>query len=232
MLTSRRPESLKVFTNGDGPHRQRGGNFTTLPQHLKQLGYRSIGMGKSFHQEESDAPFSWSEPYYIAPNKDDWRLDVSWLIVNESDLTEPLPDMYVTQEAVRRIEELAPAAVTRDQPFFMTVGLQKPHLSMYAPSRFFDMYPPENIQLPVNDFAPVNQPEISWNNCPEKNRYNDLTSFDWAFNQTLPDDYVLDLRRAYYSCVTYMSGSGSVRSLSFTINQDTSSRQSSLFGAM
>lgn len=36
-----------------------------------------------------------------------------------------------------------------DKPFFMAVGLYKPHNPWTAPKRFFDLYPLESLQLPV-----------------------------------------------------------------------------------
>jgi len=41
----------------------------------------------------------------------------------------------------------------KDQPFFLACGFVKPHSPPTAPKRFYDMYPLDKIQLPV-DFAP------------------------------------------------------------------------------
>ena len=72
MLTSRRPEVTRVFTN-KRYWRNSGGNFTTLPQYFKNNGYTSLGFGKVYHGKESshndDAP-SWSQPFYLPPFSD------------------------------------------------------------------------------------------------------------------------------------------------------------------
>ena len=44
------------------------------------------------------------------------------------------------------------------KPFFMAVGFYRPHIPLYAPAKYFDLYPLESIQLPMttpNDLADV-----------------------------------------------------------------------------
>jgi hypothetical protein len=67
ILTSRRPDTSMTWSVT--PHeywRQRGGNFTTLPQYFRdELGYLTLGIGKLFHPGEAsgnnDVQFSWSD---------------------------------------------------------------------------------------------------------------------------------------------------------------------------
>ena len=60
---------------------------------------------------------------------------------------DPLPDEAVAAWFARRLGELAQAEDGR--PFFMACGFIRPHTPLYAPKRFFDMFPPETVQLPV-----------------------------------------------------------------------------------
>lgn len=46
LLTSRRPDTTGVTTALGSYWRKVGGNFTSLPQHFKNNGYTSVGMGK------------------------------------------------------------------------------------------------------------------------------------------------------------------------------------------
>ena len=56
-----------------------------------------------------------------------------------------LPDEMHAQWAVRKIRELE--AKSGDQPFFLTIGFVRPHTPLYAPKKYFDMFPLEEIEL-------------------------------------------------------------------------------------
>ena len=39
-------------------------------------------------------------------------------------------------------------------PFFLAVGFHKPHLPFVAPEKFYELYNPADINLPVNQQPP------------------------------------------------------------------------------
>ncbi|MBN1562520.1 MAG: sulfatase [Anaerolineae bacterium] len=124
----------------------------TLPQHFMQHGYRTLRAGKVFHYDD---PASWDEVYdaeRIAgidsfdrahpahngiaglPEELDWGpLDLS-----DEDLT----DWQVVNWAAERLDR------GFDQPFFMGVGLYRPHLPWFVPRAYFELFPPEAVALP------------------------------------------------------------------------------------
>jgi arylsulfatase A-like enzyme len=61
---------------------------------------------------------------------------------NDRDL---LPDELHAQWASNKLTELA--ETSQKQPFFMGIGLVRPHTPLYAPDRFFDMFPLGSLQL-------------------------------------------------------------------------------------
>ena len=211
LLTGRRPDTTHVY---DNLHyfRHVGGNFTTLPQYFKDNGYLSVGMGKIFHPGEAssgmDDPPSWSVPYWHAPNEPYWWLNKtrSWMPVGaETRRKHPLPDEQIYKRAAQMLKELAPKARTGQQPFFMAVGFLKPHLPFIFPQEFLDFYPKETIHLPDNDYAPVNLPRVAWNPYYELRTYKDIQRLhvSGAMNTSLPEAVILNLRRAYYSALSY-----------------------------
>ncbi|WNC69187.1 sulfatase [Thalassotalea nanhaiensis] len=69
---------------------------------------------------------------------------VPFRYASESD-RDLLPDEAHAQWAETKFSELAKK--DKQQPFFMGVGFVRPHTPLYAPDRFFDMYPLESIEL-------------------------------------------------------------------------------------
>ena len=53
-------------------------------------------------------------------------------------------------------------ASTSGKPFFLGVGLHKPHLPFQAPQEYFDKYPLDEVPLPLNKTFPVGAPSIAW----------------------------------------------------------------------
>ena len=47
-----------------------------------------------------------------------------------------------------------------DKPFFITVGIHKPHVPFIAPQKYFNLYPKNRLQFELN---PVND----WNDIPK-----------------------------------------------------------------
>ncbi len=91
----------------------------------------------------------------------------------------------------------------------MAVGFHKPHVPCVFPSEFIKYYPTETVQLPPYPYAPDKMPEIAWNNPIKKSqleKYDDIkiSNYTGEINSSLASSTMIDLRRAYYSCVTYM----------------------------
>ena len=65
LLTSRRPDTSRSWSVVPAEYwRERGGNFTTLPELFRDSGYLTLGVGKTFHpgaaSGNSDSLYSWS----------------------------------------------------------------------------------------------------------------------------------------------------------------------------
>lgn len=102
------------------------------------------------------------------------------------------PDGLITGSALEEIETLAQG----DKPFFLAVGLIRPHLPFGAPARY--MKPYEQADLP-----PVPHPEkpegiTTWHPSGEFKRYN-----HWGRDANSDKAFSRELRRHYAACVSY-----------------------------
>ncbi|KAK3099006.1 hypothetical protein FSP39_025192 [Pinctada imbricata] len=209
LLTGRRPDTTHIY---DLFHyfRDVGGNFTTIPEYFKMNGYTSVGMGKIFHPghaSNNDDPISWNMPYFHAPNEAYWTNNKnSWVAVNETTMNEkPLPDAQIADHAIKVLQNVASDAKSGKKPFFVAVGFHKPHLPFVFPDTMLQYYPTDSIHLPDNEYAPVNMPDVAWNNCTGLTSKRDLKQkkVEMGINVTFPNQITLDLRRAYYSAISW-----------------------------
>ena len=210
-LTGRRPDTTHVWDLYTY-FRESGGDFTTVPQYFKQNGYKSIGIGKIFHPGKasgsSDDPPSWSEKF-IRPSNGKYYQNktYSWMPITEDQWqNKPLPDQQIAQSAVQTLQQVADGALKGQQPFFLAVGFQKPHLPFIFPDKFLERYPLQDISLPTNPYAPRFYPSIAWSKWGELRIYQDILSLSPTgnINTTLPDSVTIGLRQAYYSTVSYI----------------------------
>jgi len=149
MMTGRRPDTTKVM-DLDTYFRDVGANFTTIPQFFKQQGYKSINIGKMFHRSGpgGDDDISWTEKYVAGGayrgNGDSWEA-----VAQGTQLVDTLEADHV----IERLGQLAPEVLAGEENFFLGWGLRRPHLPFLFPQQFAELYPEENIQLPVNSWT-------------------------------------------------------------------------------
>ena len=67
-----------------------------------------------------------------------------------------LPDGQIDDNAIETLCQLKQnQSKGDDRPFFLAVGFHKPHLPFYAPTKYFDDYPPvDQIKLADNPDVP------------------------------------------------------------------------------
>jgi len=196
------------------------GNFTTIPQFFRRKGYRTTGIGKIFHegsasgqsnnmkycpvcspQNQQDKLYSWSDKVFVGNEvEDEGSKKNSWRVVPDGTL---LRDTQLMLHAVETIHERG--ADPEKNPFFVAVGFHKPHLPFVAPEHFYNLYNPEDINLPLNPYAPTNLPKSVWEFSGETRGYHDVraTGATGLMNTTFTDNKTLELRRGYYAAVSY-----------------------------
>ncbi len=97
------------------------------------------------------------------------------------------------------------------KPFFLAVGLHKPHLPFSAPKRFWDMYKREDIDLAENNYFPENMPVQAFNGWGDMSGYREApngSKMHKAVKNGTPfpkisDDTARLLKHGYYACVSW-----------------------------
>jgi iduronate 2-sulfatase len=180
LFTGMRPDSTGVH-DLNTKFRKTIPNAATMPQLFRSAGYRTVGMGKVYHDEQPQEWDNWIDTKELASDTE-YHLDdiVANLEKRESEansqgLKGKMLRQYVkgpsTEAADRPDIEFEDAAMTRlaieqlktdgDKPFFMTVGYHKPHLPLIAPQKYWDLYERTDIRLPENDFLPKGSPRLA-----------------------------------------------------------------------
>lgn len=174
LLTGMRPSTTGVYGN-DQWWKPALPKAVTLPMHFRANGYHVAGMGKVFHHVAGfNPPDQWDE-FHWQVFDDPWYRRLEWYpwvkkipnpeghpfngltnFQGEFDwgvLPKPASE-YGDYKAV----EWGAEFLKREQkkPFFLAVGLWHPHIPMFAPKEYFDMYPdPRLPEVPENDLDDV-----------------------------------------------------------------------------
>jgi iduronate 2-sulfatase len=122
---------------------------------------------------------------------------------------EDVPDnAYLDGAHVLQMRDRLAELAKDDKPFFMAVGLVRPHLPFVAPKRYWDLY--DRSKLPLASFrdAPVNVPAIAMHNASEIRSYTDMPAVigatpQQAYGLTLPEDKQRELIHGYYAATSY-----------------------------
>ncbi len=182
LLTGLRPDSTHVY-DLQTHFRSNLPDVVTLPQYFKQNGYHTEWWGKIFHAALLDS-ISWTTQGMRYEPEDNWRAYVSEeniQIANKNKGSGPsfesvnvpdnaYPDGKIADSAIEALIRLK----KKDQPFFLAVGFYKPHLPFNAPKKYWDLYNPEDIELPEHMYPPENVPEIALTNWGELRSYSDI----------------------------------------------------------
>lgn len=201
-LTGLRPEKAGIVSNKTR-FREAMPDIVSLPQLFRQNGYFTAGIGKIFHMGQDETgeaklfhdPLSWDyffDSLHDAPrigrtgegrNLTDGRLKwCAWLAANGGD--DAQPDGINTKAALRIIEE------RHAEPFFLALGLHKPHDPFIAPKEYFELYPKGSTKLPVA--PPDRSPQVRLA-IPNSGDFDAFT-----------DKERREFKRAYQACVSFI----------------------------
>lgn len=146
----------------------------------------------------SNIPSYPPNPETGAPGFDGWILYGEPWHYEDDDNRDLMPDELNAKYAARVLEQ------NHEKPFFLFVGLNRPHTPFHAPQKYFDMYPLEELQLPnVKENVLDDVPDMLWNPCQTAS-CGGFRSFRQALNHPRVDNMWLKHVQAYLANVTFV----------------------------
>lgn len=191
----------------------------TMPEWFRNKGYTTVSVGKVSHhpggwggEDWNDStilempnawtrnlmPFGkWQHPRGVMhglANGEIREVAAKMDVFQSIDGSDSLyPDYLIVEEGINQLTKLA---ADKEKPFFLAVGILKPHLPFGAPKRYLDMY--NGITLPTIT-APNKPVGIStWFNSAEFMSYN-----HWDKDPRVDADFANEVRLHYAACVSY-----------------------------
>ena len=177
----------------------------SLPMVFKQHGYHTQSNGKVYHHVTDD-PQAWSEPSWVPETPSIW-----WALPENRALAtgkdrgpayeaadapdEIYPDHQICDKTLADLRRLA----EQNQPFFLACGFYRPHLPFSVPQKYWDLYPPDQIELPDNMFFPHNLPAAFQYDWGELRAYHGIPK-----QGPVSEETARQLIRGYYASVSFV----------------------------
>lgn len=189
LMTGLYPNTTKMLRNSTESFKERNpalADHPSIGEFLRNNGYFSARISKIYHMgipggikaglPGGDDPASWDWTYdVLAPETQspgEWELlspirkhsgsNFERVIVPNGQ-EETQADVLAAQQAVAILE----TRKSSEQPFFLAVGLVRPHVPLVAPERWFDRYPSDRMELPSlpeGDLADLPPPAAAMEN--------------------------------------------------------------------
>jgi arylsulfatase A-like enzyme len=147
VLSGLRPGSTGVYDNGQNWMPVISKEQTLTTQFLK-AGYNAYGAGKIYHAN-AHRDGEWSEYFQprgnrrsVKPHPSATGDGVGGIKFQPLANDAKLPDEAIVDYGIRQLR------AKHDKPYFLAIGLHKPHMPWNVPKKYFDMFPLEEMELP------------------------------------------------------------------------------------
>jgi arylsulfatase A-like enzyme len=193
--------------------------YVPLQKTFHDAGYSTFGTGKLFHHPEGLVDQrGWTEFHLRTEEqrKNGWPMD-SW--EHGAPLPDPVPHSKFNQvknskksfmeagsipnhlenhtaDAMRTDWACEIISKQHDDPFFVGVGLYAPHYPNYAPQKYFDLYPLDEIKLPT-----IKEDDID--DLPEKVQKRLLNRKKVIYDELVRLGTMKKQVQAYLACISF-----------------------------
>ncbi len=197
----------------------------SMPAWFRKQGYTTVSVGKVSHHPGGRGGNRWEDPSdFEMPNSWDrhllpagaWKDPRGWMhgLANGEIRNDRLkkggtltmdvfqatagpdsiyPDGISVDEALRQMDQLA---ADSEKPFFLAVGILRPHLPFGAPAKYLQRY--ADVQLPPTPHPAKPTGRTTWHGSGEFMKYN-----RWNRNPNTDAEFALEVRKHYAACVSY-----------------------------
>jgi iduronate 2-sulfatase len=214
VMAGQYPDSLGIH-DLSSPLRRTLPDVISLPRYFQSRGYVTSSFGKVYHHHTDDKPY-WSElpdlpgqKYGDAQVNDDiikraadarsrGLTGIEVFKVSQGPSTEALDaDDAVYQDGAVAQQAIDALRGNDGKPFFMCVGIAKPHLPFTAPKRYWDLYQRDQFEVPPRKL-PQAASRLAKTNWGELRAYTDIPK-----DGPLTDEKTLELCHGYAACVSF-----------------------------
>ena len=211
LLTGKRAASIGVYGNGQNlKNAPKAKDVVTLPEYFGKHGYYMLSAGKIYHKHPTAAGLDegqWAYNEFATPPGGGGNGGMLWVKSPSS------PDSGEKGEEFRWGAVKAPVEKTKDyiacqwaadqlqrefdgKPFFLALGIAKPHLPWEVPQEFFDLYPLDKlkpVEIVRDDLADI----VGKNGKP-------LFRPDKRFQAADSTNLHLEAQQAYLANISYV----------------------------
>ena len=190
----------------------------SMPAWFRKHGYTTVSIGKVSHYPGGRAGRNWIDDTKLEmPNSWDrhllpagpWKHPRGWMHgLANGEIRVRAKDMAVFQAkegpdsiypdgvsipvALRQLGKLAKS----EKPFFLAVGILRPHLPFGAPAKYLKLY--EKAKLPPTPHPKKPKGKTTWHGSGEFMKYK-----RWGRNPNRDAGFALAVRKHYAACVSY-----------------------------
>ncbi|MEZ6141199.1 MAG: sulfatase [Zavarzinella sp.] len=155
LMSGLRPSTTGVYDNGQNWQPVIGKEKTLTTQFLR-AGYNVYGSGKIYHAN-AHRDGEWTD-YMVGgkeqatPHPDSKSDGVGGIKFRPLTNDSKLSDENIVNYGIKQL------GAKHDKPFFLAVGVHKPHMPWNVPKKYFDLFPLDKIELPpttMNDLSDI-----------------------------------------------------------------------------
>ena len=216
-LEYRGASNQSLFKRAEATQDKNASIAASMPEWFRNNGYTTVSVGKVSHhpggrggenwddQNIPEMPNAWDK--HLMPVAE-WETPKGAMhglsfgkvrTANDRDVLETVdandksyPDGHIAEEGLKQLGELAKG----DKPFFLAIGLIKPHLPFGVPKRYLDRY--KNAEIPPALHPGKPEGVTTWHDSGEFMGYN-----RWGKDPREDKDFALELKKYYAACVSY-----------------------------